>query len=567
MYHRGISTPEQQKKWLDAGWEDTFDWSALNDDCKMEKACSDLMDCIQNNKKVQVITDSDCDGWGASAILLNYLYSRFQEWAENNLSFIMHEEKQHGFADLMDRIDCDMVISPDGGTNDIEQHRILAAKGIKILVLDHHLASIDIGNSPANIINVQCSNYPNKALTGGGVVYRFISAFEDLFVHGNQPTEFMDLCALSNCGDMADYRELEIRAIINIGFSNIKNPFLYTLCQKHKYTLDKRGGINYLSMAFAAVPFINALTRSGTPQEQEMVFKGMLTQYAFEKVESSKRGEKGIYIYRYQEAVTTAERVKRRQDKLVQETTEILEKRIQEQDLTQNAIIVLLCEPNEVEANIAGLIGNKIQAKYQHPTLVLRRTKGKDDKEYVYRGSARNYSFSPVKNMRTLCESTEELTLAAGHEGAWGCAIPERNVDAFIQKTNELYKDVDFTPAYMVDFIWTPSQVNPQAIIEIAELDIWGQEMPEATVVVKDIPLSENNVSLIGLAKGHPTIKINCNGVEIMKFGSSEEEYEDFIQPNRTLTIVATCGKNEWNGKITPQLLIQDYALKEEWIF
>ena len=169
--------------------------------------------------------------------------------------------------------------------------------------------------------------------------------------------------------------------------------------------------------------------------------------------------------------------------------------------------------------------------------------------------------------MRTLCESTEELTLAAGHEGAWGCAIPERNVDAFIQKTNELYKDVDFTPAYMVDFIWTPSQVNPQAIIEIAELDIWGQEMPEATVVVKDIPLSENNVSLIGLAKGHPTIKINCNGVEIMKFGSSEEEYEDFIQPNRTLTIVATCGKNEWNGKITPQLLIQDYALKEEWIF
>ena len=567
MYHRGISTPEQQKKWLKADWDDIFNWSALNDDCKMEKACSDLMDCIKNNKKVQIITDCDCDGWGASAILLNYLYSRFQEWSENNLSFIMHKEKQHGFADLMDKIDCDMIISPDGGTNDIEQHKILAAKGIKILVLDHHLVSIDIDDSPANIINVQCSNYPNKALTGGGVVYHFISAFEDLFVHGNQPTEFMDLCALSNCGDMADYRELEIRAIINIGFSSIKNPFLYELCQKHKFTLDKRNGINYLSIAFAAVPFINAMTRSGTSEEQDMVFKGMLTQYAFDKVESSKRGEKGVYVFHYQEAVTTAERVKRRQDKLVQETTEMLEKRIQEQNLTQNAIIVLLCEPDEVEANIAGLISNKIQAKYQHPTLVLRRTKWKDDKEYVYRGSARNYSLSPVKNMRTLCESTGELTLAAGHEGAWGCAIPERNVAAFIQKTNELYKDVDFTPAYMVAFIWTPSQLNPQTIIEIAELDIWGQEMPQATVAVKDIPLSENNVQILGLAKGKPTLKIDCYGVELMRFGSSEEEYERFIQPNTYLTVVGTCSKNIWQDVVKPQILIDDFELKQKWVF
>ena len=94
------------------------------------------------------------------------------------------------------------------------------------------------------------------------------------------------------------------------------------------------------------------------------------------------------------------------------------------------------------------------------------------------------------------------------HDKAFGCSIPEKNVAAFIQKTNELYKDIDFTPAYMVDFIWTPSQLNPQTIIEIAELDIWGQEMPQATVAVKDIPLSENNVQILGLAKGKPTLKI-----------------------------------------------------------
>jgi len=521
-------------------------------------------------QKCRALYTNLCDGYTSGAIILNYLFSRLPEWSKHKCSFLLHKSKQHGLSDVMDKIDCDLLIVPDAASNDWQQQMELTLhRNIQVIILDHHdINDVEIvDTTPAIVINVQNSTYPNKALTGAGVAYRFISAFEDLIIHGNQPTEFMDLCALGNCGDMADYRELEIRAIINEGFANIKNPFLYELCQKHKFTLDKRNGINYLSMAFAAVPFINAMTRSGTPEEQDTVFKGMLTQYAFEKVESSKRGEKGVYVFHYQEAVTTAERVKRRQDKLTQETVELLERRIQEQHLTDNAILLLLCESDEVEANIAGLVANKLQAKYQHPTLVLRRTKTKDDKEYFYRGSARNYSFSPVKNMRTLCESTGELTLAAGHEGAWGCAIPEKNVAAFIQKTNELYKDIDFTPAYMVDFIWTPSQLNPQTIIEIAELDIWGQEMPQATVAVKDIPLSENNVQILGLAKGHPTIKIECNGVEFMLFKASEELYEQFIQPNQYLTIVGTCSKNEWNGVVKPQILIDDYDLQEKWIF
>lgn len=570
MYHRGISTPEQQKKWLKADWDDMYDWLDLDAMSKMQEACRALAKVINNNGRVQVLTDCDCDGYTSAAIIMNYLYSREPEWSEKYLSYILHDGKQHGLSDVMNKIDCDLIIVPDAASNDWQQQMELTIKrNIQVIILDHHeINDIEtVDSTPAIVINVQNSMYPNKALTGAGVAYRFISAFEDLIIHGNQPTEFMDLCALGNCGDMADYRQLEIRAIINEGFANIKNPFLYELCQKHKFTLDKRNGINYLSMAFAAVPFINAMTRSGTPEEQDTVFKGMLTQYAFEKVESSKRGEKGVYVFHYQEAVTTAERVKRRQDKLTQETVELLERRIQEQHLTDNAILLLLCEPDEVEANIAGLVANKLQAKYQHPTLVLRRTKTKDDKEYFYRGSGRNYSYCSIKDMRQLCESTGLVEYASGHPSAFGCSIPEKNVAAFIQKTNELYKDIDFTPAYMVDFIWAPYQLNPQTIIEIAELDIWGQEMPQATVAVKDIPLSENNVQILGLAKGKPTLKISCNGVDFIKFQSSEEEYEQFIQPNTCLTVVGTCQKNVWNDIVTPQILIDDFELQQKWIF
>ena len=570
MYHRGISTPEQQKKWLKADWENTYDWLALDDMDKMQKACYTLAEVIGNNGRVQVLTDCDCDGYTSAAIIMNYLYSRVPEWAEKYLSWILHDGKQHGLSDVMDKIDCDLVIVPDAASNDWQQQMELTVKrNTQVIILDHHeINNIEtVDSTPAIVINVQNSVYPNKSLTGAGVAYRFVSAFEDVIIHGNQPEEFMDLCALGNVGDMADYREPEIRAIVNIGFSNIKNPFIYEICKKHEYTLNKRNGINYLSMAFAVVPFINAMTRSGTPEEQEMVFKGMLTQYAFDKVPSSKRGESGIEVYRYQEAVVTAERVKRRQDKITNETVELLDKRIQEQHLTDNAILLLLCEPDEVETNIAGLVANKLQAKYQHPTLVLRRTKTKDDKEYFYRGSGRNYSHCPLEDMRGLCESTGLVEYAAGHSGAFGLSLAESNVDAFIQKTNELYKDVDFTPVYWVDFIWKPSDLNAATILEIAELDIWGQEMPQSTIVVEDIPLSAENVQLLGLAKGNPTLKIECNGIEFMKFKSSEDEYEQFIQPNTYLTVVGTCSKNVWQDVVKPQIMIDDFELQQKWIF
>ena len=568
LYNRDISLSEQQS-WLNAGWESIYDWLDLDDDNKMQQAVSLLKDTIQDNKTVQVILDSDCDGFTSAAIIINYLYDIVPEWAEHHLKFLIHTGKQHGLADLMDEIDCDLLISPDGGTNDLWQQLELAKRGIGCIVLDHHeIEDVDaLDGSPAIIINVQNSLYPNKALTGAGVSYKFISAFEDLVVHGNQPTQYMDLCALGNCGDMAAYQEKEIRAIINVGFANIKNPFLYELCQKHKFTLDKRNGINYLSMAFAAVPFLNAICRTGTMAEKEIVFKAMLNRYAFDKVESSKRGEKGKMVYLYQEAVMVAERVKRKQDKLCQESVDILSRKIEEEHLADNAVIVLQCEPDEVEASIAGVVANKIQAKYQHPTLVLRRSWSSEDNQYHFIGSARNYSHCPVENMKTICQSSGAMDFAAGHEGAFGAGIAESNIPDFIDATNKLYDGIDFSPVYWVDFIWTPDNVNGDAILEIAALDIYGQGMPESQVVLKDIPLSESNVSLIGLAKGHPTIKINCNGIELIKFGSSEEEYEQFIQPNQTLTVVATCGKNEWNGKITPQLLIQDYNLEEEWIF
>ena len=488
---------------------------------------------------------------------------------KERINYILHTGKQHGLEDTVDQIpDNCLVILPDSSTNDVEQMRELLDRGCSIVCMDHHEADNYLEDEDnLVIINNQISDYPNKDMSAAGVVWQVCRAWDKIF-ETDYANDFIDLAALGCLSDMMDYRSIETRAIISLGLNNIKNPFFYYMCEKNKFSIDKMGGINYMSIAFYVTPFINAIVRSGTMEEKDLIFKSFLQMYAFEKIESGKRGHKGELVPRVEEAVRVATNVKARQTKLQDASMVLLEERIREQSLLENAIIVLTCEPGEVEKNIAGLVANKIQAKYQHPTLVLTKSQTVDDKEPFYRGSARNYSMSENQEMRQLCLNTGLVEYAQGHEGAFGFSIAESKIDEFIEKTNELYANVPKEPVYWVDFIWLKNQVDPGTILDIARhKDLWGQSIPEPYICLKDIPLNAGNVQLLA-ADRNPTIKIHLDcGVDVMKFKSSQEEYESLIEPNTYITLIGKTNINEWNGRITAQIMCEDYELEQKWVF
>lgn len=139
MYHRGISSPQEQERWLAAGWEDTYDWVDLDDNDKMRQACLELAKTIADNGTVQVLADCDCDGYTSATIILNYLFSREPQWTKEYCSYILHDGKQHGLSDVMDKIDCDLIIVPDAGSNDWEQQMELTTRrNTKVIVLDFY---------------------------------------------------------------------------------------------------------------------------------------------------------------------------------------------------------------------------------------------------------------------------------------------------------------------------------------------------------------------------------------------------------------------------------------------
>ena len=524
----------------------------------LNAAAQTIIQHIFSKDKTLVICDCDCDGFTSAALLINYLYDLFPVYVETGLKWFVHEDKQHGLEDVMDYInqkDFKLVICPDASSNDYEYHKQLKAKGIDVIVLDHHLA--DATSEDAIVINNQLCGYENKELSGVGVVYQFCR-FIDSKMQSNFADNYLDLVALGLTGDMMSLTSIETKHLINKGFEpeNIKNPYIYEMWQKNHFKLGDH--ITSIDAAFYIVPMVNAVQRSGTIEEKELLFKSMLKYEAFAEIASTKRGCKGQTERLVDQAVRMSTNVKNRQTRAQDASMEYLENRIVKENMMNRKVLLFTLEPGKVDKNIAGLIANKISAKYQRPSCML--TKVGD----VYQGSARGYEMSGVTNFKDICDNTGCVNWTAGHQNAFGVSINVDKIDEFLEKTDAALANMTSEPVYYVDYIYNGADVNPQDILAISDLsNLWGKDLDEAMVAVKDIKISKDLVTVY--RKTSNTLKITLpNKVSLMKFNATDEECE--MLENQTgayiqMEIVGKCHKNEWLGSVTPQIFIEDWEI------
>lgn len=530
---------------------------------KLKQAVIWILEAVKENKDIIIVVDSDCDGFTSSSLLINYLYDLFPAWVVTHVHWIIHSGKQHGLSDCCDEIiknQYSLVIVPDAGSNDYEYQDKLFETGVKTIVLDHHEIEEPEKIKNAIVINNQWENYPNKQLSGVGVVWQFCRYIDSLMGSDNA-NNYLDLVALGNTADMMSLTSLETKHLINKGFepNNIHNPFIYSIWQKNQFKLGEH--ITSWGAAFYIAPFVNAMVRSGTQEEKELLFESMLKMRAFEMVPSTKRGCKGQEEQIVEQAIRTCTNVKNRQTRAQDAGLEFLENMIQEQNLLDNKVILFLLKPGQVDRNIAGLIANKFMAKYQRPCCILTRVE--EENQVSYQGSARGCDKVGVTEFKDICAETGVVMYTIGHQGAFGLGIEEHNIQSFIDATNEMLKDMSEEPLYYVDYIYDGGNVDPQNILDIADMDsYWGKDIDESLIAIKGLKVTKDMVTLMSPDKT-PTLKIVLpNKVSIIKFGSSQEEYEKLATDGYIeMDIIGKCNKNVWNGWVNAQIMLESYEI------
>lgn len=350
---------------------------------KIDLAIECVSKHLDNRSIIYCIIDPDCDGFTSSAILISYIKKNFPEV---EIKYIMHEEKKHGI--FLDEIpdDCNLLIAPDCGSENITEHLELAKRNIDVVVLDHHTYNQNL-DTPAIVVN-SMNNYPNNYLCGAGVVYKFLEALDNKY-NLSDSENYIDLCALGLIGDMMKLTNIETLSLINKGLININNGLLKALIKKQSFPMKNE--ITPTSIAFYIVPLINAVIRSGTMEEKKSVFEAFIDPD--KELESTKRGDKNNIELAKDQAIRYMTNAKSRQDKEVTKQKERIENIIHEQNLLDNKILTVIID-FEINKNIVGLIANQLASKYSRPTLIL--TKG----EERLSGSGRNSRYSEIDDLR-----------------------------------------------------------------------------------------------------------------------------------------------------------------------
>jgi single-stranded-DNA-specific exonuclease len=561
MYNRGIEADEYSH-YLHLTDNDINSPEDFGED-KMEKAKDFILEMIEDNQYCLVVVDCDCDGYTSAAILINYLHDLAPEWVETRVQYFLHDDKTHGISDAMETIlgigsHISYVIIPDASSNEQELHQELFLNGVETLILDHHEIEGDY-QGPAILINNQCSDYPNKYLCGAGVVYQ-LCKYLDEQLGFSCADKYLDLAALGLIADMMDVREFETSRLIEKGLNEIHNPFIDAMIHKNAYSIGEE--LTPISVAFYVAPFVNAMTRSGKPEEKDILFRSMLNHKAFEIVPSTKRGHKGESETVVTQAIRVAESVKNRQKKATEEGLKKIKDKIEKDNMMENKVLLFTLEPGTVEKNIAGLLGNKISAAYKKPVCILTAHKEEDGIHYA--GSARGCDRTGVKQFKDMCESTGVVDFVGGHQGAFGVGIPAAKKDEFLSKLNEILKDVNDESSYDVDFILDAKDSSASHVIkDVASMNIrWGTGFPEAYVAIENVPV--NNSTLTFFKKRTNTMKINCGSFEIMKFFVHEDEIEKLEGKNLYMNLVGRCSINNFNGMQKAQILLEDYEIVEK---
>ena len=552
LANRGIA-PENVEHYLNTTDEDILSPMLI---MNIEEGVKVLIKHIAQGDKVLVQIDSDCDGYTSAAALINYLNRLFPGFVQTNVYYRIHTGKQHGI--LLETIpeDVKLVIAPDSSSNDYEVHEELKSRGVDVLVIDHHEA--DKISENAVIINNQLCDYPTKSLSGVGMVYKFCSYMDEL-LNVDYADDYLDLVALGMVADMMDLRDFETRHLITRGLENIRNPYFTGMVDKQAYSL--KDGITPIGVAFYIAPYVNATIRMGTQEEKLMLFESMLDYRGYELIPSTKRGCKGHQETRVEQACRNCTNIKNRQTKARDAALENIERIIKEKNLLANKILTIKLDSFAADRNLTGLIANQLMAKYQRPVLLLNKTAD------GWEGSGRGYDKSKFDNLREFLKESQLVMYAEGHANALGVGITNNDFATFIDYSNRELAEFDFTPCYKVDFIFSGSDFRGKDIVEIAELkSLWGQGVDEPLVAIEHINVSAGNIVLMSPDKS-PTLKITLpNGTSLIKFKSSQEEYEKLRSETGCITInvVGKCERNVWNGSVTPQIIIEDYEIVGE---
>ena len=408
----------------------------------IDKAYESIDDGIAMGYEFCVIWDEDQDGHAAGAIMTKYL-----QRAGAKVSYFVHDKKEHGVQNIdLEVFDgVDIIIVVDSLNNDPNVYKRITDSGISLIVMDHHIPSTELLNSDVPFVLVSSAvDYPNSQLSGAGVVLKCCLYCDEMNL-----TDYADdlwwYGAVGIVADVCSLAEPENRYIVNKGLSQYQNPIVKKMVGTYQFNTE--------AIQFSIAPLVNAAIRTRHNDLSAQMFLA--------------EGEDEIA-----EIYPKLKACREEQNEIVNGMLPDLMKQGEEQ-LDKKFMVFFI---DEADADITGLVGNRLLSEFQRPLVVVR------DYDGVIAGSMRAIG---VPDFMGMVNNTG-LARCDGHESAAGFTCDKDKFEQFRNVIEDELADVEFSVDVEADIEITSEQVNEQLIKQLNDFNrISGKGCPAITVLIR----------------------------------------------------------------------------------
>ena len=475
-----------------------------------------IQEAIDNDEKICIYGDYDCDGILATTILV-------QAFLELGIKVGYHiphrEEDGYGLNEnrvrQMAEKGYSLIITVDNGVKAYEAIDCANEYGIDVIVTDHHQIDQYLPEA-CSFIHTQLSpDYPFKDISGGFVAYKLATA-----LLGKQDKYLYCLAAITTISDMMPLLD-ENRSLVKKALEFMKEEKYPSL----ELLLGNQQTYSSMSIGFTIAPKINSFGRL-----PEMIHPNILVKYFL------KNAPMDLMI------------------KVSQKATEINMKR---QSLTneqyalakekRNSSYLYWSSP-DVHMGLLGLIAGKYTREYEKPSFVMHY----DSQLGIYKGSARSVESFPL--LEFFKKHEDEMITYGGHALAGGFTLDKDHYNSFQRNIENALKDVELeaiTPVLAID----EYDISLQNIESLSMLEPFGMKNEEPLFLLKNVPVEQ--MMLIGEGK-HIKMNLHYPHVRLSAlYFHAGKKYHD-IQNLQHIHLVGSLSINEFRNQKNINFIIKD---------
>ncbi|CAH5404340.1 Single-stranded-DNA-specific exonuclease RecJ, partial [Serratia marcescens] len=467
---RGVQAEQE----LERGVKGMLPWQQLDG---IDDAVSLLQQALADGRRIMVVGDFDADG--ATSTALTVLALRSMGGA--SVDYLVPNRFEDGYGLSPEVVEqaaargAELIVTVDNGISSHAGVDVAHAKGMQVLVTDHHLPGETLPAAEAIVNpNLRGCAFPSKSLAGVGVAFYLMLAlrarlrdsgwFEQRALAMPNLAELLDLVALGTVADVVPL-DANNRILVYQGLNRIRagkcRPGIRALLEVANRDARQLAAND---LGFALGPRLNAAGRLDDMSigvalllSDDIAQARMLANDLDALNQTRREIEQGMQV----EALQLC-------DQLERTSTEL-------------PYGLAMYHP-EWHQGVVGILASRIKERFHRPVIAFAPAG-----DGILKGSGRSV---PGLHMRDALERLDMLNPGlmmkfGGHAMAAGLSLEEARFDEFRQRFGELVGEW-LDPAMLEGVIWSDGELAMQELsLTTAELlregGPWGQAFPEPT--------------------------------------------------------------------------------------